>query len=336
MKVIFKNVGQGDSIIIQWRCHNKDEVGIIDCCEYPKGEVPTLKFLKDNNIKNIAFVIVTHLHFDHISGFHSLLDYCYENEIGISRFYHSINSHTIEIFDSITKRKRDENALMTFIDKLELFSNRSEELEVNNTTVDFEYDLFTIRFLSPSSSTLGRLQKQLKRTVIRKEINKTDLNRYSVSTLLTTKKGAILLTSDALKQNFRGMLARIDKPLLLAQCPHHGSFRNVFESFWVSINRIEFCPIVFSVGDCAKDKLPDKKTVEFFMSNSYAIYSTNNVYGIRECFDTSNPKGLDFNTLHFYDHVLDHFSTLRNRTVYSAEYSSLDGDKEFEFVCDAQ
>jgi competence protein ComEC len=72
VSVTFKNVGQGDSIIIDWGSKKDRKYAIVDCNLF-EGRNPILEHIKDNNVHSIEFAILTHPHSDHFSGFLELL-----------------------------------------------------------------------------------------------------------------------------------------------------------------------------------------------------------------------------------------------------------------------
>jgi hypothetical protein len=73
------NVGLGDSIILETKIGDKFCYSIIDCKKVGTT-TPIVKFLKENNIKNIHSLFLTHFHADHCSGLPQLRDYLLENK----------------------------------------------------------------------------------------------------------------------------------------------------------------------------------------------------------------------------------------------------------------
>ena len=65
LKITFLEVGQGDSIIVEWKKNKKLKIAIIDCNSKPGNENPTIDFIKNTNYKEIEFVILSHPHTDH-------------------------------------------------------------------------------------------------------------------------------------------------------------------------------------------------------------------------------------------------------------------------------
>lgn len=66
MRITFKDVGQGDSIILEWDKDGKKKIGIIDCNKY-FGANPVLSYIKnpENKVEEIEFLILSHPHHDH-------------------------------------------------------------------------------------------------------------------------------------------------------------------------------------------------------------------------------------------------------------------------------
>lgn len=88
VKVTFKNVGQGDSILLEWNQDDEDKIAIIDCNRYLNNN-PVLDYIKLKEYREINFMILSHPHLDHFSGFVELLNYCKNNNIKIRRFLHT-------------------------------------------------------------------------------------------------------------------------------------------------------------------------------------------------------------------------------------------------------
>ena len=110
VKITFKNVGQGDSILLEWNSNNKLKIAIVDCNLYQCTN-PTLDYIIQQEIKEIEFIILSHPHTDHFSGFYELLEYCRNNRIRINRFLHT-SQVTPDFLKSATRSlKADEELL---------------------------------------------------------------------------------------------------------------------------------------------------------------------------------------------------------------------------------
>lgn len=108
LDIHFKNVGQGDTIIIEWlNDDNHKEYGLIDCNDlHRKSKVaniqPVIKHIQDEKIKSFRFVIMSHPHSDHFSGLLTFINYCESNDIQIEKFIHT-GSYDPKFLKSIFK-----------------------------------------------------------------------------------------------------------------------------------------------------------------------------------------------------------------------------------------
>ncbi len=84
----FKNVGQGDSIILEWEANNTRKIGIIDCNLF-HNQNPVLEYVIKKKYKTIEFLLLSHPHLDHFSGFLELIKYCKTHSIKIIYFLHT-------------------------------------------------------------------------------------------------------------------------------------------------------------------------------------------------------------------------------------------------------
>ena len=69
LKVHYINVGQGDSILIQQGNENM----LIDAGPNSSSE-KVVDYLKQNNIKDIKYLVATHPHEDHIGGMSKVIN----------------------------------------------------------------------------------------------------------------------------------------------------------------------------------------------------------------------------------------------------------------------
>jgi beta-lactamase superfamily II metal-dependent hydrolase len=325
--VTFKNVGQGDSIIVEWDDSGTLKLGIIDCNIFEDSN-PVVDYLSTLPIKEIEFVILSHFHYDHYSGFPGLFDFCFKNKIAVKLFLHSLSEHIFDILNRVFISMREQKTIQDF------FNNRSligklihEDISVNYTTKTFSFSKdISLSFLAPKINVTETIGNQLRRKVNTKKFQKSDINKFSTITLLEGESGGILFTSDAVKRSFNMLHEKIDKQIKLIQVPHHGSYLNINTRFWGNIKREDKCLAVFSVGHEPKDKLPNKETVEYLDNIDYDITSTNYVFGIAEYFPNQGQPA----NKHARSQYLNHFSKKRNRS-YSipATGSKYSGDKHF-------
>ncbi len=215
LKITFKNVGQGDSIILEWLEQTQDTqqtqpkkcIGIIDCKLY-QGENPVLSHIIEENYQEIDFLLLSHPHDDHFSGFLELLQHCESNHIKIKKFYHtsiqvpdflkvackSITSSK-DIADLFRKLKNDDRKNKYVLQYINAFSN---PIKLGNT--------FEINCLSPSSREENDYPKSNNENYYDTDNDANNPKANLLSTVLKiTEKNLkienpfVLLTSDAPK-----------------------------------------------------------------------------------------------------------------------------------------
>ena len=69
LTITFKNVGQGDTIILEWQNdQGKNEIGIIDCHLKNGKSNLAIEHILEGGYRKISFMILTHPHADHLSS----------------------------------------------------------------------------------------------------------------------------------------------------------------------------------------------------------------------------------------------------------------------------
>lgn len=327
--VHFKNVGQGDSVIVEWLNEGKTYIGIIDC-KVINGKNPTLEYIQAKNEFVLQFIVLSHLHLDHFSGFADLFQYCINKEIKVKYFYNSLAPFLGEIYNRIFTSMRVQTELDRFIQTYDLFVDCiDEEVPVSNNTSDLKLtDNITLSFLAPAGQIYREMARQLSRKVIGVTATLADVNKLSTIVLIHNGKQSILLTSDAVKKAFKKIRNKVTFENVLIQVPHHGSFASIDQLFWKNLKLIPSCPAVFSIGDEPKDKLPNEETVAFFDQNNFDIHSTNMVYGLNSYFNTTTSPIIDSSK----SKVLNTFSKLRKTTSLHTIPDKFNGDKKFTLL----
>lgn len=329
IKVIFKNVGQGDSIIIELENEGKVKIGIIDCNLY-NNKNPILEYIMAKSITEIEFIILSHYHIDHFSGFSEVFNYCHRNKILIKWFYHTITPQVLQIYNKIFTSKKVDSYSSVFFDSLEsLGETLMNDVPTTRYIAPLELsENINLVFLAPDGVVYRTIAKQISRKVNKKIFSDADINKLCTIVLIKSQEYGILLTSDSVKDCFRNLKGKIPLKISLAQIPHHGSFHNYYDPFWRNLFKIRNCPVVFSVGDEPKDKLPHRQTVEAIDKLEYDIHSTNVVYGIKDYFFVTNSNLNDHPKIR--SNYLDHFSKMITPHQESMTISSkLCGDQQF-------
>lgn len=322
----FKNVGQGDSIILEWEIAGEKRTGIIDC-NIIDGNNPVLEHLIINKTSSIDFIILSHFHYDHFSGMADIFEYCVKNKIKVNTFYHSLTPFLSEIYNRIFTSQKLQKGIERFFSAYEIFDDFvKDKPPVSNYTKDLDLtNDIILSFLAPEGNVYEIMARQLSRKVNKITSSYADINRLSTIIKISNNTQAILLTSDAIKKSFIPLRQSITHEIILTQAPHHGSWSNIDEKFWNSIVKTNNCPIIFSVGNEPKDKLPNKETVAYFDSNGFDVYSTNSVFGINEYFGLASPGVKKKNS------VLNSFSKLSN-SPKKPQPSKYNGNHSFKLL----
>lgn len=220
VKVSFIDVGQGDSILIQTDTCNVLIDGGERGCD---DEIE--KYLIDNNVETIDILIGTHPHSDHIGGLPNIITDCNVEKIILP----TVND------DDIPTTKIYESLLTSISDK---------GLKVTSANVGDTYNLgnSTLEIIAPNSSDYS------------------DLNDYSVVTILTHGDNKFLLTGDASDKSENEMIANnLLEDVDVLKVGHHGSDTASSEEF---IQAIQPEYAVISCGEGNKYNHPHEKTLE--------------------------------------------------------------------------
>ncbi|WP_115642426.1 ComEC/Rec2 family competence protein [Clostridium putrefaciens] len=99
LKVHYIDVGQGDSILVQY----KDKNMLIDAG--PKSSSDKLiNYLKGVGVKNINILIATHPHEDHIGGMVAVL-----NTFPVEKFYAPKKTNTTKVFENMVSKLKEKD-----------------------------------------------------------------------------------------------------------------------------------------------------------------------------------------------------------------------------------
>jgi len=319
MKITFKDVGQGDSIIIEWNDNGIDRIGIIDCNKKGKTN-PVIEHLEELNYTEIEFIILSHPHLDHYSGFLELFDYIQEKSIIVKLFGNTLKEIGSGYWKWFEVSSEDSRILANIVRKSEELSEMGLLKKHFYVTEFVQIPIKGIEMhaLSPSHNEIKRYQDEVDYNAIDNKKKASKAANY-LSSLFYLKKddSIVLLTSDVEKSTFE----RINNEgslkahlFSLCQAPHHGSFKNYHNEFWDALETIDDKNVVFSSGVNAKYKHPHLETVKSFAEKGYILHPTNIVYGIQEFLDEIDRKTM----------ILDSVSEIEEESI-------IGGDKVFQF-----
>lgn len=304
-KITFKNVGQGDSIIVEWsNDKNEKKIGIIDCKKNDSNN-PILKHIQDFNIEEIDFIILSHPHKDHYSGMKELLTHCFNNKVTINSFFHTLNNDIeVEYWTYF------EPNLTNAIELAEVFDIVNSSYNINlkeivKLTVGYTIQLNStdyLKCLSPSHLEITEYLKALKFIPINHRMKRSKVANL-LSSLFKLKIGDkyILLTSDVEKISFDRIINKNlslfeDKINVLSQIPHHGSETNHEPNFWSKLMLNEESEAIISAGEHKLYMHPHFNVINDFSSFGYKINSTNVINGMEEFVEKIKLKSLTLDT----------------------------------------
>lgn len=290
MKISFKDVGQGDSIILEWSDNGEEKIGIIDCRKYDKNN-PVVSHLEKLGWKNkaIDFIIVSHPHYDHFSGMVELLTYCKNNKIKIKVFGFSFTVDQ-RYLKGANPTKDTASKLNLLLRKIQEIKNSGYILEKESINRRWSYTIsekYTLQSISPSQDEIDRYIKEAEPLYARKDYRKASkaANIFSTTLILKADKEYVLLTSDTTLEAFDRIIHQNmgffnNRKLVLAQIPHHGSKKNHKMFFWKNLDYEINTPVVISAGAHERYRHPSIGVLQDFDKNDFKVYSTNHVNGM--------------------------------------------------------
>jgi beta-lactamase superfamily II metal-dependent hydrolase len=291
MKITFKDVGQGDSIILEWICKDGTErIGIVDCNLRGKNDNPVVNYLKSKNYTEIAFIILSHPHTDHYSGLLELLEYADSNDIVIHRFGSTIMLSDLKNYWKYFEITPQETDLLIATQKKWAAMINAGKIIRQDTLIDGKTmridDDVTLVSLAPSMTDVKKYQHEVKLEPLIniKEASKA-ANLLSTILKVTYQHYNFLLTSDTEKVSFLTAY-EFEKhhfheiSFHVCQIPHHGSRQNYAEDFWSNIANFKIQNAVASAGKGYRH--PSLAVLKAFYNSGYEVYCTNIVAGMKE------------------------------------------------------
>lgn len=323
MKITFKDVGQGDTIIIEWiDANGKEKIGIVDC-KLKGQENPVIKYLDTKSYKEVEFLILSHPHADHYSGFLELLNYLQKKDIPIHRMGHTVGFNGAEAYWKyfvVNTEQRDlfENIVAKWAELNTSNLIRRMDLLHDGKVLDID-DEMTITCLAPAHDDFLLYQEKVNLDSVSNEVEASRAaNILSTILKVSYKDHHVLLTSDAEKSNFLGVLSRDSKHLIkkrfhICQMPHHGSFKNHVEEFWSVIEISEPQHAVASAGKGYNH--PSLQVLAHFHKSGYKVHCTNIVNGMVDFVNMLDEKAKSIDTFS----VLDDEYTISNDRIFELE-----------------
>jgi beta-lactamase superfamily II metal-dependent hydrolase len=278
----FKNVDQGDSIIVEWIEAGVLHVGIIDCAINGNKENPIVLHLKSIDVPyQLHFIVLTHPHKDHYTGVLELLDYLETAKIKTTFFCHTYYYH-LKLRDKLPLEK------VTFLTQFKTVATRMESAGLfdesiqigSRTIIPLSASGLQLRCLSPSNQELGWYQDKVGAAADKGEMmSSAEANLLSTILKIESEQSYTLFTSDADVRSFERLykivaVSENSQKMVMGQVPHHGSAKNYHDKFWHRLVREAGTSAVVSVG--ANDYgHPSGSVLQSLDSAGYQVHCTN-------------------------------------------------------------
>lgn len=244
----FIDVGQGDCILIQ--VNNKNL--LIDSGT-TESKSTVIRYLKNNNITKLDYIIATHPHEDHIGGMASII-----KSFKVGEFY----------------APRITSDTQSFADMVGALKNKNLKIKVAkpNITLDLGPSV-TCTMLSPNKTTYK------------------EVNNYSCAIKISYKNSTYLFTGDIEQLSENEILHKgYDLKADVLKVGHHGSNTSTSQEF---LNSVSPKIAVISCGAYNSYGHPNKETLDKLKKLNCIIYRTDldkNIILISDGISTSRYK----------------------------------------------
>lgn len=225
----FIDVGQGDCILIQ--VNNKNL--LIDSGTSDSKE-KVIRYLKNNNIKRLDYIVATHPHDDHIGGMASVI-----KNFEVGEFYAPKVISSTESFE----------------DMIVSLKNKNLKIKVAKPNITLD--------LGPNTSCTMLSPNKL---------SYKDTNNYSCAIKVSYKNSTYLFTGDIEKLTEQEILNKgYDLKADVLKVPHHGSNSSTSQEF---LNKVSPQIAVISCGSSNSYGHPNKETLDKLKKINCIIYRT--------------------------------------------------------------
>ena len=288
MRITFKNVGQGDSIILEWQKESGENgIGIIDC-NLHNNTNPILLHVQKAAYTRIDFIVLSHPHYDHFSGMLELVEYCETHQVAIGYFYHTCRQHP-EYIRAACKSVTISKELVQLFQRIQVLFKKGrigkQSLDQFTPPILLQKGV-TLKCLSPSEREYDDfISSENYKYSEEYQANVPKANRLSTLLKIQGLDWYALLTSDTEISSFKRLVNQhkeeFDGTLLLAQSPHHGAWSNHWDEFWKQRKKIDGAFAIISVGK-NQYQHPSQKTVDSFIKHQYRLRYTGAIGPLRK------------------------------------------------------
>lgn len=238
LQIHFIDVGQADSILIK----QDNNYMLIDGGNNEDGDM-LVKYLKEQGVEKLDYIIATHPHEDHIGGLDDVLN--------------EFDTDLVLMPDKITTTKTFEDFLLAIKNRQDIKNKNGENVTLKKVPkLEEKYNLGNASFViyAPNSSSYD------------------ELNDYSIVIKLSFGNNAFLFTGDAEKLSEKEMLDKnYDLKADVLKIGHHGSSTSTSDEFLEAVSPKY---AVLSVGEDNSYNLPKKTVMDKFKNNNIPVYRT--------------------------------------------------------------
>lgn len=318
MKVTFKQVGQGDTIFLEWVDGGQNKIALIDCNLKENSINAGLDYFNATKLKRIEFIVLSHPHYDHFSGFIDLLSFCRNNNVKIGFFLYTMTVHKDYLMSAV-KGNVEKSALAELIrlmHKLVADGIIEDYGAVNSfsRSINLQGD-WVLSFLGPTQNEIDKYLSVAMKHLNTPSPTLQSANANLLSTLIkiSNKKHYVLLTSDVTKNVFRRFhrkgMQLFKEQMILGQVSHHGSEGDYYQSFWKEIKKEDGTPLIISVGVNDYGH-PSENVINTLNTQSYKVYRTdittsNSAKNVLDLLDLVSTPGISYNGIGGNDITFD-------------------------------
>jgi competence protein ComEC len=146
MGVVFLNAGQGDATIVRFP---NGEVMVVDC-NVDNAPENIVKYLKNAGIGKIDYLVITHQHYDHVSGMNEITDNFEVGEVWTTKY-----ERTPEEFNTADDYKKYRD---TYINPLKKLSEKGVKIRTPSAKTETYKESGKVKMYaySPSSGAQGK------------------------------------------------------------------------------------------------------------------------------------------------------------------------------------
>ncbi len=306
-----RGTAYGESIVLHL---GENKWGIIDNFINPKTKKSTaLEYLRAISVpyQNVEFIICTHWHEDHITGFTSLVEQCEAADIYLSAAMNSEEHNRMIGYQGKALSKfnpaNEFVRLVTYIAQSPRSLKRASQDKVLHKSKIGNEELLLIA-LSPNDNTISYFErteyKQLEKLKAQEDgvfkISKPEPNLQSIVMLLTIGSDFGLLLGADLEVTTKsglGWAGILESKMITThsqvfKVPHHGSENGYDEGIWKQLLKTEPYLALTPMKKGKNTLLPTERMINTFYNYSARSYLTSNPY-----LDTvrhQNPKVRNF------------------------------------------